>query len=97
VILTGASSGIGEYLAYELASKNSRLLLVARREDLLRTVADRCRDLGARKVEIHVADVSDQEENKSMVEAAVKHFGQLDAIVSSGEEGGRGRKMEMIE
>lgn len=81
VVLTGASSGIGEYLAYELASKGSKLLLVARRADLLSNVASRCKDLGAQKVEICIADVGEQSENKNIIETAVKTFGRLDALI----------------
>ena len=40
--ITGASSGIGEYLCYELAQAGCRLVLSARREDELKRVKDQC-------------------------------------------------------
>lgn len=47
VWITGASSGIGEHLAYKFAATNATLVLSARREDRLRDIMDRCRTLGA--------------------------------------------------
>nr|CAD1836632.1 unnamed protein product [Ananas comosus var. bracteatus] len=46
VLITSASSGIGEQLAFEYAKKGAALVLVARREGSLQEVAERARDLG---------------------------------------------------
>ncbi|KAL0886346.1 hypothetical protein Bca101_010329 [Brassica carinata] len=58
VIITGSSSGIGEHLAYEYARRGAYLTLVARREDRLRLVANRCRRLGSPDVAVVPGDVS---------------------------------------
>ncbi|KAJ6316719.1 hypothetical protein OIU78_019909 [Salix suchowensis] len=60
--ITGASSGIGEGLAYEYARRGARLALVARREDRLRVVADKARELGSPEVFVIRADVAKVEE-----------------------------------
>jgi len=57
IIITGASSGLGEALALHYASKENTLVLIARREERLADVADRCRERDA-EVEILVADVN---------------------------------------
>jgi short-subunit dehydrogenase len=58
IVITGASSGLGEALALYYASDKNHLVLIARREDRLNDVAKRCRDKGA-EVETIVADVND--------------------------------------
>jgi len=60
IVITGASSGLGEALALYYATNENRLVLIARREDRLRDVAMLCRDKGA-EVEMIVADVNDFE------------------------------------
>lgn len=58
VILTGASSGIGRETALLLSEARFELVLVARREDLLREVAQECRDRGAVSADVISADLS---------------------------------------
>ncbi|OHD84466.1 MAG: short-chain dehydrogenase [Sulfuricurvum sp. RIFCSPLOWO2_02_43_6] len=60
IIITGASSGLGEALALYYASDKNQLVLIARREDRLTDVAVRCRVKGA-EVETIIADVNDFE------------------------------------
>ena len=61
IIITGASSGLGEQLAYGYASQENQLILLARRSEKLKSVADQCRILGA-EVEVIIADVCDFED-----------------------------------
>jgi 3-hydroxy acid dehydrogenase / malonic semialdehyde reductase len=58
-MITGASSGIGAATALKLAEKGYDLMLTARRADLLREVADKCRAAGAGQVSVKSLDVTD--------------------------------------
>ncbi|MEM1290463.1 MAG: SDR family NAD(P)-dependent oxidoreductase [Cyanobacteria bacterium P01_H01_bin.162] len=57
-LITGASSGIGESFAYELAKRKMNLVLAARSEDKLQTLAAQLRDLYDISVEVIEADLS---------------------------------------
>ncbi|XP_059315881.1 11-beta-hydroxysteroid dehydrogenase A-like [Lycium ferocissimum] len=83
VLITGASSGIGEELAYEYARRGSSLAIVARREKQLQKVAERAKSLGSPDVVSIRADVSNVEECKRFVDQTVKHFGRLDHLVNN--------------
>ncbi|KAL5543856.1 hypothetical protein UlMin_007640 [Ulmus minor] len=83
ILITGASSGIGEYLAYEYARRGARLGLVARREDRLKAVADKALRLGSPDVIVILADVSVVEDCKRVVDETVNHFGQLNHLVNN--------------
>ncbi|CAL9030754.1 unnamed protein product, partial [Prunus brigantina] len=83
VLITGASSGIGEHLAYEYAKRGARLVLVGRREDSLREVVDRASDCGSPDVLMARADVSKVEDCKRIVDETINHFGRLDHLVNN--------------
>ncbi|OMO84208.1 Short-chain dehydrogenase/reductase SDR [Corchorus capsularis] len=83
VLITGASSGIGEHLAYEYGKRGARLALVARRTDRLQKVAGRARELGSPDVIVITADVSKLQDSKRFVDQTVNHFGQLDHLVNN--------------
>jgi len=90
IVITGASSGLGEALAYHYASDNNQLVLIARREDRLNTVAHRCRAKGV-QVETIVADVNDFERMREIGDVLVnKPIDRiiLNAGVSVGHGGG---------
>jgi NADP-dependent 3-hydroxy acid dehydrogenase YdfG len=79
VIITGASSGIGEATARLLASKGARVVLGARREDRLKRIADDIREAGGQAV-YQVLDVTDPSANEAIVERARTEFGRVDVI-----------------
>ncbi|KAJ6760972.1 hypothetical protein OIU79_025754 [Salix purpurea] len=83
VLITGASSGIGEYLAYEYARRGACLALSARREERLRAVADKARELGSPDVLVIATDISKVEDCERFVKEAVNHFGKLDHLVTN--------------
>jgi NADP-dependent 3-hydroxy acid dehydrogenase YdfG len=79
VIITGASSGIGEATAKLLASKGAKVVLGARREEKLKRIVDEIKRDGGQAVE-QVMDVTRQSENDKLVELARNTFGRVDAI-----------------
>ncbi|KDP22588.1 hypothetical protein JCGZ_26419 [Jatropha curcas] len=83
ILITGASSGIGEHIAYEYARKGARLALAARREDRLQAVADKARKLGSPDVIAMRTDVSRIEDCKRFIDEAFNHFGRLDHLVNN--------------
>ncbi|KAL5215202.1 hypothetical protein ABZP36_004354 [Zizania latifolia] len=82
-LITGASSGIGEQVAYQYAREGARLALVARREASLRDVAAKARDLGSPDVLVVPGDVALQDDCRRFVQATVEHFGRLDHLVNN--------------
>lgn len=79
VIVTGASSGIGEATAKLLASKGARVVLGARREQQLKQLADDIQDAGGQAV-YQAMDVTDPADNTRIVELAKEAFGGVDVI-----------------
>lgn len=61
VLITGASSGIGEALAQECAKRGDRLFLCGRNHERLNAVQLKCRDLGAKAVYAEAVDVTDED------------------------------------
>ena len=82
IIITGASTGIGEELAYQLAQQGARLVLTARRLDELNRVADRARSFGG-KVATVSADVAKADQCKTIIDAAIDTFGRVDTLVNN--------------
>ena len=74
VVITGASGGIGASVAELIASKGASVVLVARREDALKEVAQRC---GPGSLAI-VADMTDRDEVKRVVRESIDRFGHID-------------------
>ncbi|XP_052186709.1 11-beta-hydroxysteroid dehydrogenase 1A-like isoform X2 [Diospyros lotus] len=83
VLITGASSGIGEQMAYEYSKKGACLVIVARREEQLQKVAENARGLGSPDVVPICADVSNADDCKRFVDEAINHFGRLDHLVNN--------------
>lgn len=85
VLITGASSGIGEALAYEYARHKAEVALLARREEKLKEVAKQCLALGAGSVEVLVCDVTQSLSVKSSIQELWQKWKSLDvAIINAG-------------
>jgi len=81
VLITGASSGIGEQLAYEYSKLGARVMITARRVKLLQAVAERCKELGAGQVVAISSDLGDPSDRIRIVEEVKMQFGGLDQLV----------------
>ncbi|MGJ5632135.1 SDR family oxidoreductase [Nostoc sp. CALU 1950] len=79
VIITGASSGIGEATAKLLASKGAKVVLGARREQQLRQLVDEIQRDGGQAV-YQVMDVVNPSDNAEIVKLAKETFGGVDVI-----------------
>ncbi|KAF9605176.1 hypothetical protein IFM89_014289 [Coptis chinensis] len=86
VLITGASSGIGENLAYQYAKQGAFLVLVARRKNSLQEVAERAYQYGSPDVLVIHADVAKIDDCRRMVEEAVNHFGRSEGGISLSNE-----------
>ena len=82
--LTGASSGIGEALAYELARKKVKLILSARRKDELERVKGNCHPLAQPEIRLLPLDLGAGSTLKLTTEAAVQLFGHIDILINNG-------------
>jgi NADP-dependent 3-hydroxy acid dehydrogenase YdfG len=78
IVITGASSGIGEASARLLASKGAKVVLGARRVDQLKRIADEIKQAGGEAVYAEL-DVTKQSENDALVSLAKDTYGRLDA------------------
>lgn len=83
VVVTGASSGIGEETALRYAGRGARLVLAARTEDALQRVAEACRAGGAEAVLVQATDIADAAEVEDLFGVAEGHFGRIDIVVQS--------------
>lgn len=79
VIITGASSGIGEATARVLAGKGAKVMLAARREDRLKKLAD---EIGA-TAEYKVTNVAKHSDMLSLAETTIDRFGWIDVLVNN--------------
>ena len=90
ILITGASSGIGEALAYQLAEGGATLILAARRVDRLLKVAERCHELGAPEAMALKLDVLDTASIEPIVQTLIKKFGRIDVLVNNAGRSQRG-------
>jgi NADP-dependent 3-hydroxy acid dehydrogenase YdfG len=82
VIITGASSGIGEATAKELASKGAKVVVAARREDRLKKLQAEIQTSGGQAI-YKVTDVSSRRQVEELAAYALKEFGQIDVLVNN--------------
>uniref|UniRef100_A0A3Q3GBC5 Dehydrogenase/reductase (SDR family) member 7 n=1 Tax=Labrus bergylta TaxID=56723 RepID=A0A3Q3GBC5_9LABR len=97
VWVTGASSGIGEELAYQLARCGSHLILSARREDELKRVKRRClehSDLKDKDILVLPLDLLERTSHELKTKTAIQYFGHIDILINNGGRSQRSLCME---
>ncbi|CAI5509336.1 unnamed protein product [Closterium sp. Naga37s-1] len=82
VVITGASSGIGQEAARVYAQKGARLVLAGRREEELRRTAEMCKMEGA-EARVALVDVTVAAECEKLINDTIAAFGRLDHLVNN--------------
>lgn len=82
IVITGASSGLGEAAARHLARSGARLVLAARRSDRIEALASEINNQGG--VAIAVAtDVAQRDDVQKLVDTAVNQWGRIDVLINN--------------
>lgn len=89
VIVTGASSGIGEATARRLARGGARVVISARRQDRLDALARELDPTGANVLAV-AGDVTSDADRRRLVDATLAKFGRIDGLVNNAGYGTRG-------
>ncbi|HYC84893.1 MAG TPA: SDR family oxidoreductase [Chryseosolibacter sp.] len=82
--LTGASSGIGEALAYHLAKRGAKLILSARRKEELERVKGNCFAKAQPNVRVLPIDLEQSRTLQLCTQAAIQIFGHIDILINNG-------------
>jgi short-subunit dehydrogenase len=82
VVITGASSGIGEELALAMARRGAKVGLTARREELLRALAEKIQGQGGTAA-YAVADAADHASTDKAISALKEALGRIDILVAN--------------
>src|SRR5260370_41252459 len=95
VVITGASSGIGEATAIAFARRGARLELGARRLEKLNAVAQKCRAAGSPDVNVRLLDVGQRASARAFIAAALRDHERLDILIHNTGTGSPGRGQQM--
>lgn len=82
VVITGASSGLGEATARMLSSMGATVVLAARRKDRIDSLAADLRNNNGKALAIET-DVTDVNQVKNLVDTAIKEFGRIDVMLNN--------------
>lgn len=82
IFITGASSGIGEYVAYEYAKQGATIGLAARRKKSLEKVSAKCEELGGKPITFEV-DVNNQSATKKAIDDFITKSGGIDVVIAN--------------
>lgn len=82
IIITGASSGLGEATAHRLAKNGAKLVLGARREERLKSLVDAIVEQGGEAI-YRVTDVTERDQVEALAAAARETYGRIDVLVNN--------------
>jgi NADP-dependent 3-hydroxy acid dehydrogenase YdfG len=82
VVITGASSGLGEATARLLSAQGATVVLGARRVERLKALVEEMTGKGGKALAV-ATDVTDREQVKALVDAAVQAFGRVDVLINN--------------
>ena len=82
VVITGASSGLGEATARMLSAQGATVVLGARRIERLQKLVDELTGSRAKALAL-ATDVTDHNQVKNLVDAAVQKFGRIDVMINN--------------
>ncbi|MEW6450987.1 MAG: SDR family oxidoreductase [Pseudomonadota bacterium] len=82
VVITGASSGLGEATARLLSAQGASIVLGARRKDRIWSLAREITENGGKATAV-TTDVTDRHQVKALVDAAVESYGRIDVIINN--------------
>jgi NAD(P)-dependent dehydrogenase (short-subunit alcohol dehydrogenase family) len=94
IVITGASSGFGKGTGLALANEGARLVLAARRDELLDDLAMECKAAGGDATAI-ATDVSDREEVLNLARETLAELGRIDIWINNAGVGALGRFSEV--
>lgn len=82
VVITGASSGLGESTARHLASLGATVVLGARRGERIQSIAETLQQQGSQALAV-LTDVTQREQVQHLVDSAVQAFGRIDVMINN--------------
>ena len=82
IIITGASSGIGRATALALGREGAKLVLVARRENLLHEIESEVRSRGGEALPLRL-DLREEEQVRRMIHMACERFSRIDVLINN--------------
>src|SRR4051812_7120115 len=82
VVITGASSGLGEATARLLAAEGARVVLGARRAERIQALADELTGRGGKALAVPT-DVTDRDQVRRLVDLAVQTYGRIDVMINN--------------
>ncbi|PYS71635.1 MAG: oxidoreductase, partial [Acidobacteria bacterium] len=82
IVITGASSGLGEAATRLLSAQGATVVLGARRSDRLQSLADELTGKGGKALAV-TTDVTRRDQVKKLVDTAVQKFGRIDVMINN--------------